>query len=263
VSDGRTILAGPAESGDEPYLIAQRCPGVIVAVSADRARLGSWLLGRFPVDCFLLDDGFQHLAVQRDVDLLLVDASAPEDLDALLPAGRLREPLAAAARASAVLLTRVDLKSSGDRVLARLASAAGRPIPPIQVRFCSDVLVDPATGAIEPAGALKGKAVLMFSGIAKPQSFRELLHAEGADIRDEVVFPDHHDYTARELASIKGRAQACGADLIVTTEKDAVKIAPLMQSGARVRALRLRTEILEGRERLEQLVLGRKSVLSS
>lgn len=255
VSDGRTILASPAEAGDEPYLIAQRCPGVVVAVGADRFRLGRWVLGRFPVDCVVLDDGFQHLALHRDVDLLLVDASAPEDLDALLPAGRLREPLAACARASAILLTRAE-EDSAAPLLARLRAAAGAAVIPIRARFRSDALVHLATGAVEPTGTLRGKAVVLFSGIAKAPAFRGLLAAEGAKVRDEFVYPDHHSYTARELGRIKSRAEECGADLIVTTEKDAVKVAPLVEEKDRVWALRLQTEVFEGRERLERLVLG-------
>jgi tetraacyldisaccharide 4'-kinase len=256
VSDGRTILASPAESGDEPYLIAQRCPGVVVAVGADRFRLGRWVLERFPLDCVVLDDGFQHLGLHRDVDLLLVDASAPEDLDALLPAGRLREPLAASARASAILLTRAEGDSMTAPLLARLRAATGVPVIPIRVRFRSDALVHLATGAVEPMGILNGRAVVLFSGIAKAPSFRGLLVAEGAKVCDEFIYPDHHSYTARELGRIRSRAEECGADLIVTTEKDAVKVAPLVEEKDRFWALRLQTDVLDGRERLERLILG-------
>src|SRR5262249_6696242 len=108
VSDGERLLVGPNEAGDEPFLIAQRCPKAIVAVGADRYQLGEWVLHRFPVDCLVLDDGFQHLGLYRDVNLLLVDATDVEGLAAVVPAGRLREPLQAAARATAIIVTRAD-----------------------------------------------------------------------------------------------------------------------------------------------------------
>jgi tetraacyldisaccharide 4'-kinase len=257
VSDGGTIRTGPAEAGDEPYLIAQRCPGVVVAVGADRFRLGQWLLDRFPLDCLLLDDGFQHLGLYRDVDLLLVDASVPGDLDALVPAGRLREPLAAAGRATAVLLTRADGASTVNPVLTRLASATGKMTSPILVRFRSDALVNLVTGAVEPSETLAGKTAVIFSGIANASSFRGLLTAQGARVSDEFVFPDHHGYTARDLDRIRNGAERCGAELIITTEKDAVKVAPLARNGDRLWALRLQTDILDGRERLERLLFSR------
>ncbi len=93
VSDGERLLVSPQEAGDEPFLMAQRCPKAIVAVGADRYELGDWVLNRFPVDCLVLDDGFQHLGLYRDVNLLLVDATDAEGLAALVPSGRLREPL--------------------------------------------------------------------------------------------------------------------------------------------------------------------------
>ena len=100
VSNGSKLFADSSAAGDEPFLIAQRCPHAIVAVGADRVALGRWVLEQYPVDCIVLDDGFQHLALHRDVDLVLLDASDGAGLDALLPAGRLREPLTGLGRAS-------------------------------------------------------------------------------------------------------------------------------------------------------------------
>src|SRR2546426_2611107 len=101
ISDGRTLRGDPGDSGDEPFLIAQRCPGVPVAVGADRPRVGRYLLDRHHIETLILDDGYQHLALRRDVDLLVVDAAAPFGNGYLLPRGRLREPLSSMARASA------------------------------------------------------------------------------------------------------------------------------------------------------------------
>ncbi|MBH0185662.1 MAG: tetraacyldisaccharide 4'-kinase [Nitrospira sp.] len=110
VSDGVTVLAGPSEAGDEPFLLARRCPEAVVAVGADRAALGQWILAQYPVDCMILDDGFQHRGLRRDVDLVLLDATDATGLDAMAPAGRLREPLQGLVRATAVVVTRADSK---------------------------------------------------------------------------------------------------------------------------------------------------------
>jgi tetraacyldisaccharide 4'-kinase len=106
VSNGERLLATADEAGDEPYLMARRCPKAIVAVGADRYELGRWVLDQFQVDCVLLDDGFQHLRLHRDVNLLLVDATDVDGLRAIVPAGRLREFVGAAARATMIIVTR-------------------------------------------------------------------------------------------------------------------------------------------------------------
>ncbi|MGH7260651.1 MAG: tetraacyldisaccharide 4'-kinase [Nitrospiraceae bacterium] len=259
VSDGRTLLAGPADAGDEPYLIATRCPRAVVAVGADRYRLGRWVLDQHPVDCFVLDDGFQHLALHRDVNVLVVDVSDPSGLQALLPAGRLREPLAAASRATAVLLTRADMGNWRDAVAA-LEAATGRAVQPIRSRFTAQALVNVVTGEVRVVDTLSGRRALAFSGIGNPASFRMLLQSLGLTIGDEIVFADHHAYGASDLESVRERAGRCGVDVIVTTEKDAGKVAPFLKSGEPVWAVRLGLDILDGRERFDRLVLGNDEV---
>src|SRR2546421_9979469 len=108
ISDGRTLRGHPGDSGDEPFLIAQRCPGVPVAVGADRPRVGRYMLDRHHIETLILDDGYQHLALWRGVGLVVVDRAAPFGNGDLLPRGRLREPLSSMARASAGLVTRAS-----------------------------------------------------------------------------------------------------------------------------------------------------------
>ena len=255
VSDGKAVLAGPAEAGDEPHLIASRCSGAVVVVGADRYRAGQWVLSRYSLDCVVLDDGFQHLALHRDVNLLLVDASAPHDLDALLPAGRLREPLAAAARATLMLMTRID-QIRRQAVLADMLGALGRRDQPILVRFQPDLFMDVASGETQALEGVRGRPVLLFSGIGNSDSFRVTMSGLGANVVDEARFPDHHDYRSSDLERINDRARRCGAQLLVTTEKDAVKVASLLRPGDRVLALRLGTDIVDGLERMERVVFG-------
>lgn len=256
VSDGTAVLAGSAEAGDEPHLIARRCPKAIVAVGSDRYRLGRWVQDRFPqgIDCFVLDDGFQHLALHRDVDLLLVDASDPKGLEALLPAGRLREPLSAAARATALLLTRADQAGDLSALLALLEAATGRHDDPVLVRFRVEGFVDMRSGATHGIEWAKGRRALIFSGIGNSASFRQTVMELGVTLLDEVVFRDHHAYQARDLALVRERTKRCSAEAILTTEKDAGKVAPLLDEHDQVFAVRLGTEIMEGRARLEDVL---------
>jgi tetraacyldisaccharide 4'-kinase len=256
VSDGRQLLARPNEAGDEPYLIAERCGGAIVAVGADRYETGRWVLDRQPVDCVVLDDGFQHVALKRDVDLLLVDSSDPHGLDALLPAGRLREPLSAAARSTALLLTRADnvaeVKAVWDRLRPHLE--AGRPA--IRVLFRMDKLIELGTGTIYEPATVAGRVGFAFSGIAKARSFRSLLERYGVKVAGDIVFRDHHHYSSENMAQIRLAAMRCGAELILTTEKDAVKVTPLLAHDDKILAVRLSCDIVEGADQLEWLILG-------
>lgn len=256
VSDGRSLLAGPAEAGDEPYLIAKRCPTAIVAVGADRYALGRWVLEQHPIDCFVLDDGFQHLALHRDVNLLLIDATDAEGLRAVFPAGRLREPLTAAARATVLLLTRSDEGAGAEEVLQRINRAGGPAEQPIRVSFKPDKLVNVATGKMEEPARFAGTSAVAFSGIARPVSFHSLLERLGLKLAETAVFPDHHEYRPADLEDLRRRARQSGAEMLITTEKDAGKVAPLLRPDDRCWAVRLRTEIVEGQERLECLLLG-------
>jgi len=256
VSDGTQLLVGPYDAGDEPFLIARRCPKAIVAVGADRYELGRWVLSRFPVDCILLDDGFQHLALHRNVDLLLVDATDPGGLEALVPAGRLREPIVAAARATQIVVTRADLAGQVASVMQRLRNAIG-PLPePVQARFLAEGIVSVRSGESRALSWCKGKTVLLCSGIGHGASFRTM--AEGLDVRllDEVRYVDHHRYSKADVDRLRARAEELNADLVLMTEKDAIKVAPLLgESDDHWWAVRLGTEITVGEERFRQLIL--------
>jgi tetraacyldisaccharide 4'-kinase len=256
VSNGERLLVGPNEAGDEPFLMAQRCPKAIVAVGADRYELGDWVLNRFPIDCLVLDDGFQHLGLYRDVNLLLVDATDAEGLAALVPAGRLREPLQAAARATAIVVTRADVPAQVTQVCRRLQATLGTILDPIQVVFRPESLVSAVTGASQPLSWSKGKTALLCSGVGHAGSFRSLVERIGIRILDEVVYADHHAYTSQDVERLRARATELQAELVVTTEKDACKLAALLQLTDSWWAVRLSTYVIAGEDRLKQLVLS-------
>src|SRR2546427_2936416 len=164
ISDGRTLRGHPEDSGDEPFLIAQHCLGVPVAVGADRPLVGRYLVDRFDLDTLVLDDGFQHLALRRDMDILVLDAGAPFGNGYLLPRGRLREPLSAMERASAVLVTRASQAQRVDELKATVRAVA--PTVAIWVTGFSASAGGQVggEGAAEP-GALKGGRGVAGEGI--------------------------------------------------------------------------------------------------
>jgi len=256
VSDGERLLVDASEAGDEPFMMAQRCPKAIVAVGADRYELGDWVLSRFPIDCLVLDDGFQHLGLYRDVNLLLVDATDAEGLAAMTPAGRLREPLRAAARATAIVITRADVPAQVTEVCRKLKATLGFMPDPIQAVFRPESLVSVMTGTSEPLSWSKGKTALLCSGVGHAGSFRSLVERIGMKIVGEVVHPDHHAYTSQDVERLKARAVELRAELVVTTEKDACKLAALLQPTDSWWAVRLTTNVIAGEDRLRRLVLG-------
>jgi tetraacyldisaccharide 4'-kinase len=254
VSDGGRLLVGPAEAGDEPYLIAQRCPAAIVAVGPDRHRLGQWVLDQYPVDCFLLDDGYQHLRLYRDLNMLLLDATDIAGIQALLPVGRLREPLSAACRASAVLLTRADSEVQADSVWNSVRQVCARLPEPITVQFKADDLIHIMTGERRPIACFRGARALLFSGIGNAEAFHDLVRNVGLTVVDTAVLPDHVRYHRWLLDDIRERAKRAEADILITTEKDATKLKEFLMPDDPCWALRLLTDISAGRERLEELI---------
>jgi len=241
VSDGsgRPAVAW-TEAGDEPALIARRLPHAVVIVG--RNRVAAWSrFGRLvPREVCLLDDGFQHLAVARDADLLLIDATEPFVGAALLPRGRLREPLSVLSRASAVVITRAD-QASPDAVdmIERYLASRHPSIPVFYARFVASSLLPVGGGAAVPVDRLKRIRVLAVAGIGRFESFRALVDREGATIVETIQFRDHHPYRAVDLDRIRTRARASGADLVVTTEKDAIKMETLVQAGEPLWAVRI------------------------
>lgn len=254
VADGQRILVGPEDAGDEPYLMARRCPQAVVAVGADRYALGQWVLSRVPVDCFVLDDGFQHVQLHRDVNVLLVDATDLEGLGAGLPVGRLREPLSAAARASIVLVTRVQRSADAEPVWRRLQEACPALPPPVCVGFPAEEFRRVGMEECAALSAFRGRSAVIFSGIGNASSFRALIEGVGVTVIDHLAFPDHVHYTHAMVEGIRARAKSEGVDVWLTTEKDADKVAPFLTNADACWAVRLRTEIVSGQDRLEAVL---------
>lgn len=221
VSNGAQVLVEAEQSGDEPQMLARALPGVAVVVAADRFLAGRLAERRFGCTVHLLDDGFQHVQLARQVDLLAV--SRADLQDRVVPAGRLREPLDAAAGAHAVLV-------AGDEEDARAVEAALHP--PAVFRVVQSLqdprLVQPFGDPLQANGT---RRVVALAAIARPERFFAALRARGWDVAREMTFRDHHWFTAKDLRRVSAAAEETGASLVLTTEKDAMRLGPLAGRG--------------------------------
>ena len=222
VSNGERVLADLAEAGDEPLMLAHALPGVAVLVGADRYLSGCLAERRLGATVHLLDDGFQHFELARDVDLLLV---AEEDLaDRPLPAGRLRERLSAASVADAALVT-AGYDAAAERI--------GRALALDTVFRVTRTIGAPrmVAGARDSVVVPPGSRVFLVTGIARPDRFDADVAAAGWEIGGVMAFRDHHQFDARDLKKITAAARACFAAIVLTTEKDAVRLATCDTAG--------------------------------
>ncbi|MFW5854189.1 MAG: tetraacyldisaccharide 4'-kinase, partial [Thermodesulfobacteriota bacterium] len=239
VSEPGRIRMGPETAGDEPFMMAQTLGKTPVLVGGDRYRSGITALKRFQPEIILLDDGFQHLKLKRDLDLVLLDCRRPVGNGRVLPRGPLREPLTALKRADAFVLTRCA-GTAPDREDVPPFLPLGKPIfRSVHRPYVHGVF---KTGQIGEAGSfegaeseklvtepdpdrlLQGRRVFAFSGIADHHSFLHTVHEYGGIPAGHLEFSDHHPYSAQDLARIARSARESGAEWIVTTEKDFVRL---------------------------------------
>lgn len=219
VSDGTSIMLGAAECGDEPYLLASTVAGLMVVIGTDRFSAGQLAIQQLSPDIFLLDDGFQHLRLYRDLNILLQDFSRPFGNGLTLPAGILREPPAAARRADLTLVTR----SPQGAALPETTAAA----PVLLARHTIVDLLPLGGKAAVPLSHSAGQKIVAFAGIADPASFFAALQAEGLNLARCLAFPDHVVYDKERLDEISEAMNTSGAEILITTEKDGVKLRGL------------------------------------
>lgn len=220
VSDGRRILLDPIMAGDEPYLIAMSLPGIPVIIGKDRFKACLLARRQFRAEIAILDDAFQHIPLERDLDVLLLDAERALGNGRLLPAGPLREPAASLARADMIVFTKAG-KPDTHRVPEVVAKKAGEK--PLFFSYYEPVgLRDPADWSIKPVDEIRGEKVVAFCGIANADSFFRMVEKVGARISAALEFEDHHVYDEGDIKKIR-EISAAGQPLI-TTEKDLVKL---------------------------------------
>ncbi|MFH1625790.1 MAG: tetraacyldisaccharide 4'-kinase [Pseudomonadota bacterium] len=220
ISDGSHILLNPREAGDEPYMLAKKLNGVPVLTSKDRYRGGEYAIERFGTNVLILDDGFQHIRLKRDLDILLVDSRIVLGNHYLFPRGALREPLGNLERADAVLVMNAKDVDEG-RKLGHTIRNIKENAEIFYGHFQPKHLVD-AFGERKELDYLKGKRVLALSGIANPGYFNVSLRDLGATVAEELAFPDHHWYSTRDYRRIEDISKK--VNFVVTTEKDMVRM---------------------------------------
>lgn len=241
ISDGQKIFAQPPHAGEEAYWLARNLPGAAVYTGASRYAAGQAAWENFHPDLFLLDDGFQHFQLHRDLDIVLLDAAAPFGNGRLLPRGILREPKSALNAAQVLILTRFQ-EDRDRQILAALQAAHPNKtvltatISPSAARLYPE-------GRVEPPQALHGQILLAFAALARPEFFQRSLAELGVQLAGFRAFPDHHPFSLAEVAALVREAQAAGAAALVTTAKDWARLGEKWDAALPLRVLDVEAQI--------------------
>jgi tetraacyldisaccharide 4'-kinase len=242
---------------DEVALLRERLSGKVqIGVGADRFKSGE-VLARHGVDHFVLDDGFQHIKLSRDADIVLVDATDPFGGAMLLPAGRLREPMSALRRADVVVITR-SVQAPSPAIEAVIRRHTQSPIFYATTRLVS-VLRVPQLAVELPPQDWRGARFMVFCAIGNPAAFHEDLHRWGFQVAGERSFADHHVYSEREIADLEQSAAKLGADALLCTEKDVWNLRRVPLAGMPVHCCRISLQLPEEfRGAIEEAIQRRK-----
>jgi tetraacyldisaccharide 4'-kinase len=224
VSDGTTVFAEPSQAGDEPFQLASDLIGVAAVISdADRFAAGQGAIQHLSTDCFVLDDGFQHLQLARDLNVVAVDATDPWGGRQMLPYGRLREPLSGLKRADCIVLTRCEQVDDLEPIRWEIAKQTGdRPVFHSRIHTRRIVPIQQSITKAQPQEPIAG-----FCAVGNPQSFFTHLNREGYQLVLKKSFRDHHVYTQDDVSKLSKAAIHAGAQSLMTTAKDAVKLRGL------------------------------------
>ncbi len=252
VSTGSQLLLDSKFAGDEPYMLARNLDGVAVVVDKNRVKGGRFAITQLGADTLLLDDGMQYLDLAHALDIVLVDARSPFGTRALLPRGTLREPPANLRRASYIFITKCDGSSNKD--LIRNLRRHNRTAGILECTHGPIHLENVFTGERQPLGFLSGKWTAAISGIAVPENFEGALEKLGAKVEIRRRFSDHHRFSRREIDKFMQRCVERDMELIVTTEKDAVRFPRPASIDVPLYFLRIQVEILKGHEVWDDLI---------
>ena len=252
VSDGKSLLLDSEMSGDEPYMLASNLKDVVVLVDKDRVKSGRYAIAKFGCDTLLLDDGFQYWKLRgRRQDIVLIDRQQPFGNERLLPRGTLREPPSQLARATTVFITKSDGNTAElRRRISQLNPTAGI----IECIHHPLYLEDVFTGQRHGLEMLKGRKVASFSGIAQPESFEQSLVSVGGDLVYSKRFADHHRFTQQEIINAINRSKKRQAEMIITTQKDAVRFPKIDRRDLPIYFVRVEIKILSGAADFQDVV---------
>lgn len=237
---------------DEGALLEKNLPGIIQLQGKDRVTLAKQAISVHGADIVILDDGFQHRRLARDLDILLMDSLAPFGGRKVFPRGMLRESLYGMARADLMVLSRADLDTPDKReeIWKELGRYCGGEPSRVEVRQVPVELRN-SSGKREDLEVLTNKRVAAFSGIGNPDGFRKTLEKLNYDLQAWEVFPDHHRYTKMDCAKLESWVRKSGVDAVVTTEKDLVKWQCDHLAGCSLWALAIEADVMTGKQVLE------------
>jgi tetraacyldisaccharide 4'-kinase len=253
VSDGSRLLLDSEMAGDEPYMLASNLKDVIVLVDKDRVKSGRFAINYYDVDTLILDDGFQYLPLKPTLNILLIDSTSAFANHHLLPRGLLREPIKNIRRADYIFLT----KSSGGRHLRHLKRFIKRHNHQAEIIECThkpQYLQNIYSKEQLPLDYLSGKRISSICGIAAPESFERFLRRFGAELVYVERFADHHRYTQQEVIDFINASIQHGAELVLTTEKDAVRFPMLERRDLTILLMRVEIDILSGHENFNDCI---------
>jgi len=259
VSDGKRILSDPFESGDEPYMMAEARSGAVIIVDRDRIRGAELAVEQFKASAILLDDGFQHRRLWRDLDIVLIKTPVRSKL--LLPAGNLREPLKSLKRAGLIVLSKPD-GAPEEVVEQAIAMKKWTGKPSVASKLVPERFRRLGKNETFDLKEVEGKRIAAVAGIAYPDSFFDTLADLGAELVEEIPLPDHCDYGKFYLDKIARRFTLSHAEWLVTTAKDAVKFPPILKI-LPVFALDVKVEMIFGEDLLDEALreaLRRKDI---
>ncbi len=244
VSDGKSLLLDSEMAGDEPHMLASNLKDVVVLVDKDRVKSGRYAIEKFGCDTLLLDDGFQYWDLRgRRHDVVLIDRQQPFGNEHLLPRGTLREPPSHLARAHTIFITKSDGQTEE---LRRRITALNSTAAVIECVHNPMYLQDVFTGERQSLDFLKGRKVGSFCGIAQPESFEQSLVKLGAELVYAKRFADHHRFSQQEILNAINRGKKRQAELIITTQKDAVRFPKLDRRDLPILFMRVEIKIVSG-----------------
>jgi tetraacyldisaccharide 4'-kinase len=253
VSDGDKVLLDSETAGDEPSLMAHALKGIPVITGAERRITGQVAIDKFGANVLICDDAMQHRQIYRDINLVLLDSKGLKGNDHILPMGKLREPLKEIRRASAILLTRADEEVKTDTKIEAMIKTEKIPVFR-SIHKPQDIIISDETVQM-PISELKGKKVCAFCAIANPDSFEKTILAARAKVLSFDIFPDHHRYSEKEIEKLKTSFIKSGADYLMTTEKDAMRLQNHPEFLKSLYILRVKMEIKPSAKLFEKFII--------
>jgi len=271
VSDGENICMNSQNAGDEPVLIAKSVRNTPVITGKNRYLTGRYAVDHFEADVLILDDAFQHRSLFRDIDIVLLDNEKPFGNGFVMPRGELREPANALGRADVIVKTGTKDRDQGSGVRGQaprdrdqgpgvrdqgLGVSGQQAVTPVYNAYrVPKSLLKAGTGEIYPLDYLRAKKVLAFAGIARPDSFKRTIASVGGETAAFLAFPDHHVYTCGDIIQIEKAVTQCAAQLILTTEKDGIKLIDFPDFLRDIYQLKIEMEVSPSRGEFENIIL--------